>query len=331
MAPLTRFRRVVIVTTTVATGGPEAIHQLAYSLNCLGVDAKLAYLGEANPVQIAPDRILCATPTHPATMEIYRDYRPQVAPEIPLDPQTLVILPEVFAAQHAMLQNCGVAIWWLSIDNAIAFNPALGEPAGRAELFKRDDLIHLYQSVYAREWLRYNGARNLYDLSDYTSALFHSPQVAAPAPVAAASFNLQKGATLAEEFFAAHPRFNGLGLRGFSKAELRDIFAERLLYVDFGHFPGKDRMPREAAACGSIVFVRRQGAGAFYDDFPIADFFKFTPEDIASGELARRLDAVVADPQRHWAEQAHYRSLIAWEKASFHDQVMRLWGVRRMI
>jgi hypothetical protein len=331
MGLLDRYRRVVIMAPAAASGGPEAIHQLAYSLNSLGVDCRIAYYGADNVVQVSGSRILCRPAGHAPSMEMYREYQPRVAEEIVCDAQTLVILPEVMTAQHGVFRNCGVAIWWLSVDFAIAHNPALNKPAERAELMAREDLIHFYQSVYAREWLRGAGARTLLDLSDYTNRAYLGLEPAGPSPNPIVAYNLQKGARTAEAFFESRPHFGALGLKGFSKAELRDIYSERLLYVDFGHLPGKDRMPREAAACGSVVFVNHHGAGRFYDDFPLPDFFKFTPADVESGDLARRMDAVIAEPRAHWAQQASFRSLIRWEKATFHDQVMRHWGIRRML
>ena len=73
MGPLSRFRRVVIPTPAGATGGPEAIHQLAYSLNSIGVDCRIAYYGEANAVKVTTDRITCTPPGHgPSTTTAQR-------------------------------------------------------------------------------------------------------------------------------------------------------------------------------------------------------------------------------------------------------------------
>ena len=330
--PLAAFRRVALLSPAGVTGGPEAIHQFAHALNRLGVECHIAYFGPTNVVELKPGRLRCQTPEHPSTMEFYGAYHPQVTDEIPLDAGTLVVLPETFAATHARLQGCGVAVWWLSVDNALDRQPELREAKGRAELFGRADLIHLYQSVYARDWLRRNGAQRLYDLGDYTNEAFLGAAVAtAPSPRPTASYNLRKGADDAQRFFAENPAFDGLGLRDFTKPQLRKIFSERLIYVDFGRLPGKDRLPREAALSGSVVFVHRQGAGAVYDDFPIPDFFKFDLRDIDSGELRRRLEMVVADPAAYWAQQAYFRMVVGWEKAQFYDQVMRLWGVGRML
>jgi hypothetical protein len=331
MALLDRYRRVVILAPAAASGGPEAIHQLAYSLNALGVECRLAYYGDGASVQVTADRILCRPAGHGPSMETYRRYWPQVAEEIVCDAETLVVLPEVLTAEHGRFAKCGVAIWWLSVDFAIAHNRSLADPAGRAELFRHERLIHFHQSVYAREWLRQAGARTLLDLSDYTNETYLGLEPRGPSSEPTVCFNRQKGADVAEAFFAGRPQYSALGLKGFSQAELRAIYAQRLLYVDFGHLPGKDRMPREAAACGAVVFVNNRGAGRFYDDFPIPDFFKFTSADLESGELGRRLDAVIAAPELYWRQQAYFRSLIAWEKATFHDQIMRHWGMRRFL
>ncbi|MDB5448056.1 MAG: hypothetical protein JWQ97_3373 [Phenylobacterium sp.] len=329
--PLAQYRRVAILSPTGVTGGPEAIHQFAQALNRLGVDCHIAYFGPTNVVELKPGRLRCPTPEHRPTMDFYSAYHPQVTDEIALDAETLVVLPETFATTHPRLQACGVAVWWLSVDNALDRQPELREAKGRADLFGRADLIHLYQSVYAREWLRQNGGERLYDLGDYTNEMFLDSVAKSPSPQPTASYNMRKGADDAQRFFSENPTFDGLGLRDFTKPQLRKIFSERLIYVDFGRLPGKDRLPREAALCGSVVFVHRQGAGAVYDDFPVPDFFKFDLADIESGELRRRLDRVVAEPVAYWRQQDYFRSIVGWEKAQFYDQVMRLWGVGRML
>jgi len=166
----------------------------------------------------------------------------------------------------------------------------------------------------------------LAELGDFTSEEFTGEDPRLPLPRASVAFNAAKGAAAAQSFFAEHPQYDALALRGFSKAQLKEICSGRLLYIDFGHFPGKDRLPREAAAAGSIVFVRRAGAGKVFDDFPLPDVFKFTEGDIASGELHRRLQAVVGDPQRYWDLQADFRSIVRWERAHFVATLARLWG-----
>jgi hypothetical protein len=330
--PLSRFRRVVIFCPLAVTGGPEAIHQLAQSLNAIGVDCWLVHVGRGQKVVIRADCIETTAPDADHA-RVYSAYGPRFRNVIPLGPETLAILPEGLTRHHSALRGCGVAIWWLSVDNAYRqFEmDGLDPETQLAAITANRELIHLYQSAYARDWLRGLGLEQIFDVGDYTSPLFTAAPAKSPPPRPLVSYNGSKGAALAQAFFAEAPQFEGLALRDFSKPQLAQIFRERLLYVDFGHFPGKDRLPREAAASGGVVFIHRKGAGASYEDFPLPDFFKFDEADVTSGSLRARLEAVAADPQAHWTRQAHFRSVVAWEKAQFHDQVMRLWGVRRMV
>jgi hypothetical protein len=330
--PLSRYRQVVIFCPVAVTGGPEAIHQLSHSLHAIGVDCWIVHAGQGHLTRMGGDHLEVLAAPNAHMTRAFAAYGPRYSPRIVLDERTLVILPEWFA-QHAIgLAHPSVAIWWLSVDNAFQAIGSSGADAIIDQVLARPDLIHLHQSAYARDWLRGRGIERLHDLGDYTSPLFTgAPAKAAPSPLALVSYNGAKGGEIAQAFFAERPQLDALALSGFSKLELQAIFHERLLYVDFGHFPGKDRLPREAAVSGGVVFVHRKGAAATYEDFALPDFYKFEEADLASRELGRRLDAVVADPSSHWARQAQFRSLVAWEKAAFHDQVMRLWGVRRML
>ena len=47
------------------------------------------------------------------------------------------------------------------------------------------------------------------------------------------------------------------------------------LYVDFGPFPGAERIPKEAALFGCCIITGRNGASNYYGDVPIPDEYKF--------------------------------------------------------
>jgi hypothetical protein len=326
MAPLSEFTRVVLFCPPALTGGPEAIHQLAHALNSQGVDAFIVYSGPGHTAGLHDGRLVCANPAHAPSMAAYARYRPRVAAEIPLGPETLVVAPEPWLDLPGAFAPCGGAVWWLSVDNALPRHPQLADPAARRAALANRPLIHFHQSAYARTWLAEAGVHRLYPLGDYTSEEFTERPATGPAPRALAAFNPEKGGQAAEGFFSGLPQYEALALRGLTKAQLREVFAERLLYVDFGAFPGKDRMPREAAISGSVVFVRRAGAADNDEDYDLPSFYRFDAAEAASGELAARLAAVAGDPQGHWDQQAAFRAQILGEKRGFLEAVARLWG-----
>ncbi|MBW3558864.1 MAG: hypothetical protein KY449_03705, partial [Proteobacteria bacterium] len=92
----------------------------------------------------------------------------------------------------------------------------------------------------------------------------------------------------------------------------------------FGHFPGKDRTPREAAASGSVILIHRRGAGAQHEDFPIGERYKFNEQDVLSGALNELVTSVLREPGPAWRDQAPFRDSIRKEKLVFDGEIARL-------
>ena len=53
-------------------------------------------------------------------------------------------------------------------------------------------------------------------------------------------------------------------LRGLSREQLNDLFFKAKIYIDFGKFPGKDRLFREAALNNCCILTGKFGALYFY-------------------------------------------------------------------
>ena len=97
-------------------------------------------------------------------------------------------------------------------------------------------------------------------------------------------------------------------------------------YIDFGHHPGKDRLPREAAASGCLVMTLKAGAAQFFEDVPIAAIYKFSKSDVENGALQQSLQKIDTDYASHWHDQQRYRSRIRQEKSTFDAEVLSVFG-----
>lgn len=315
-------KRVTFLCPAMITGGPEAIHQASQMLNQQGLPSDIAYYGGDATVGFADGEVRCDPPTVNPCLTTYEQYEPVVCRRILLRRHHLVVLPEPLAGRARMFGRASVAVWWLSVDNALQTLQGIDQQA----LFADRELKHFHQSAYAADFLRRSGVPDSFPLSDYTDAQFtdHVPQV--PNAGRSVAYNPAKGADLAAAFFERSPEVGEVPLRGMSKAEIVAALRQTMVYVDFGHLPGKDRLPREAAASGALVFVRKRGAGLFHDDFPIPDFFRFDEDDIASGELSRRVAAVHDQPGAYWAQQEPFRERIRSERAGLYDDLLALRG-----
>lgn len=158
-------------------------------------------------------------------------------------------------------------------------------------------------------------------MTDYTDETFTELEPSAPPPATAFTYSPRRGFELAMRFLQRPETGRSVPLRGFTRREMIQAFQAAPVHLDFGHFPGKDRTPREAAVAGSVVLVHRKGAGTNPEDFPLDDPFKFDGGEVDTGALNRKLAAILSDPAAAWRAQEPFRALIRREKQQFEREV----------
>lgn len=328
------YDQVLLLCPEVKTGGPEALHQLGYQIALHGGVARMVYYAPYSRLEIDGDVVRCEADASPMPAH-FAQYAPQVLRETRLTPDTLVVFPEPLAKLASEATGYQRALWWLSLDNALPQNPELEEGDGAAGLFADPRLIHFHQSEYAARFLRNHGATQFFPLSDYTDPQFiHRSLVAELNPPIADRRNVMcffpnKGGPLAARFLegaaALRQPVEFVPIRDMTKAQVRATLFRARIYIDFGHHPGKDRVPREAAIAGAVVLLHAAGAARCFPDHPLADVYRFTEADVTSGALHRRIDAILDDPAAHFAAQLAYRQAIRLERERFDLEVRGLF------
>lgn len=259
----------------VRTGGPEAIHQLSDALLKQGLPARMVYY---DWTQIA------RWEQEPYTEEVKFGLRPNPIPDyeryaiVPDDrvgdfDGFTIVLPEPLAHLAPRFKRAKVLIWWLSVDNGLGSLSRVN-----LNLLRAANVYHAAQSTYAARFLDALQLRSVGFLSDYTTDL---SRYAAPLPremrkpIVAINATAHKLAgfdvdRMIAAIMEAHPIALCTKINGMERGALAEIFAKAKVYVDMGNFPGKDRMPREAAAMGAIPLLRDCGAARELDlPFPI--------------------------------------------------------------
>lgn len=306
---------IVLCPGEFASGGPELLHQLVRTLRDTGRDARICYYPLERKFECLP---------------VYRHYDvPQGDLEDSED--VAVIVPEVATCFLRDIRKAARAVWWLSVDNYFGINReaawkdfikrALSLARGRRlPLFMMRNDCHLVQSDYAAAFLRRHGLPSL-PLSDYLG-----PEHFRAGPACEREdmilFNPRKGRRRTARLMKAYPEFQFVPLTGMSADQIAALCSRAKIYIDFGHHPGKDRMPREAAVAGCCVITGRHGAAAFPGDVPIPDLYKLDDRRrlyiSAFGPLVRE---VFQNYDRHKDAFAGYRRHIAAEQAAFRAQV----------
>lgn len=244
----------------VATGGPEATHQLSDALIEQGFDARLIYFKWEDLAE-GPLREF---PAHEPFAPEYARYKANLARQAMDEAGAVIVLPETLAHAVPFFQKAKVLVWWLSVDNAFGALSAVN-----LNYLRRPNVYHASQSRYAEAFCEALQFNHIGMLSDYTVDL---TEYADPLPMAErpklVAFNARPDKVIADldaivtEIKALDPEIECVGIHGLKRNQIAAIFASARVYVDLGNFPGKDRLPREAASMGCHVVVLGAGAGA---------------------------------------------------------------------
>lgn len=242
----------------VATGGPEATHQLSAALIEQGFDARLLYFQWPDLAK-GP---LAEMPAYTSFAEEYARYKVNLARQAPDEDGAVIVLPETLAHLVPFYIKAKVLVWWLSVDNAF------GALSGvNLNYLRRPNVYHASQSQYAAKFCEALQLNHIGMLSDYTVDL---TEYADPLPIherpKIVAFNARPDKVIADipaiaaEIHALDPDIRFVLIHGMSRPEIAAVFAAARVYVDIGNFPGKDRLPREAASMGCRPILGARGA-----------------------------------------------------------------------
>lgn len=322
------------------TGGPEALHQLVSTLRGLGEEAFLV----AHPATVGNSRV-----------DQYKVYDAPEAVAVVDEPGNMVVVPETYIEDVFGYQHARKMIWWLSIDNSLAFMAErLWErtPGGRLgkirqtiipflrmwkngdapiQLRQRKDIVHLVQSSYAWSFIasRLNTVPSL--LSDFTPHSEFGPADEAQRNRSLVTYNPAKGARIVEAVKKiSDSSIEWLPIQGMTRAEVVNALQTCGVYLDLGHHPGKDRMPREAALSGALTVVARRGSGAYFADVPIPWEHKIMPDDSEVSATAAALPQLMENLPTEVRKQDVYRNAIKSEQDRFTKEVADIFINNRL-
>ncbi len=258
------------------SGGPESLHNLASLAKRLGFDVEMVYFPYREGHQL-PDR--------------YVHYQVPVSTLKDVS-DVAVIFPEVYCMQAFKLKNAKPLLWWLSVDffERIKYHSfrdkvryvlmALrGErPLRGVKALK--GITHITKAAYDRAFLEKNGIKGM-QLAGPISSFYLQPHSAGlmEHKKNIILYSPRRDIKAAPALMTHFPEYKFVPLSGLSEDGLRNIYRSSKLYIDFGNHPGKERMPREAAACGCCVITGLLGSAANDMDVPIPSRFKLDVND----------------------------------------------------
>jgi hypothetical protein len=335
-------RYIIYCPLGVATGGPEALHQLCHYINLLGEQAYLL------PI----DKSMQAHPQ-------YKHFQAPIISEDQLTKRDILIVPETqVKIPEKILKsvNPKIVLWWLSVDNCNftkswkleqktfpigrhlwKYRKDRKSPAQSIYLLLRSLLIntkdntlisieiekcsHLTQSEYARLFLKEQLSQESIMVSDYIYAPVNSHPHSVIGTKNIISYNGNKGNLFVECLFRLLPEFEFIAIKNMNHGQALEILQNSALYLDFGHFPGKDRLPREAILQRTPVLLANRGAARNELDFRIPRDYKIDLDSISPISVAEMIRAMVETRSETLRDQQIFYEDCIKSESKFRNEV----------
>ena len=293
------------------SGGHELAHQCCHQICEFGYDAKMYYVeaGIGQPVDVEA----------PSKFEKYNTAHVIDFSEVD-ECGNVVIVPEGLADWAFLFDKASVIMWWMSVDNYLFYG---NEDATRdlIDITK----IHLVQSEYARQYVKGLGveASNIMWLSDYIGDVYGQFILPTEYRKNRIIYNPRKGYKDIKPLIDICQDIEWIPLVNMTEEEMVLNMQLSKLYIDFGHHPGKDRIPREAALCGCCIITNTCGSAAYYEDIPIDSKYK-CQLPIDYDEVSILVHDVINNYSQCFMDFEEYREKIRTEKELFINDIQYL-------
>lgn len=179
---------------------------------------------------------------------------------------------------------------------------------------------HLAQSAYAGDFIKKMINKDFLMVSDYVQPHKHNEEHLETQKNVVV-FNFAKGGELVAKVEALIPEIKFVPLRKMTNFEVTRNIMTASLYLDLGHFPGKDRLPREAILLGTPVLISNRGSGRYSDDFDLDAKYRIDMNENNPSFCADMVRTLVKERQTILFDQQRFRDQVLAQESIFVNEV----------
>lgn len=327
----------------IPCGGVELAHQLVDRLRNRGKEAFVVYGEDVRKGQSG------------SVMDCYNMYDIKTTIQIEDNPKNVLVLPETAYGLAKTYTQIQIACWWMSVDNFVQHELHYHQyqwdekkkiyqnvrkwihvrvyhlPIKAFDILdylrkQQHRVIHMCQSKYACEYIKSQGLQKYYPLSDFINLeLLPKQPIDMSKKENVVLYNPKKGLKYTEMVIKHLPQYSFVALQGMNRKELNDCFDKAKLYIDFGSFPGKDRLPREAVMHDCCILTGKNGASAYYEDVPISDRYKFDTIEKNIPDIVDMIHNVMRNYGSLIFDFEEYKSVVRSEIEVFYSEIENIF------
>lgn len=248
---------------------------------------------------------------------------------------------EAFSSTLKQFQKARVAIWWLSVRfyDGDSFLPDYlwtfklrGQVSGvirnviagikkRKEAYPFKLIPNFVGSKYAYIYLKKRGVEPTYmvepiSLEFLTNGMYDKIEGREDIIL----YNPAKKSKIMQQLIE-RGRFNYVPMEGYTPEQLIELMRKSKLYVDFGDFPGPERIPKETVWNGCNILVGRKHAAK--NDFDVAIPQKYKIKNYSVNRVERKIQDMLVHFEKQHKDFDLFRNKIAGLEFEFIQSIER--------
>lgn len=330
----------------LVTGGTDALHQLCFYISKLGFDANIVYCDVNSKNKDIPIAFRQYINSYLLTNEVIDDEN------------NILIVPETICFYLNCFKNIKKFIWWLSVDNNLYQSKNDKSKFVLNKLFSKRFWKRLFSGYYSLSKIKYFNNNKPYDFEQENPSIHHicasyyayyfvkersknkvdllldpiSDYFLKKGPCFKSSgrqnvvlYNPKKNFQFSKKIIDRAKDIKFLALENFNYEQLVNLYRNSKIYMDFGNFPGSDRIPREACYNGMLIITGKNGASGIYEDVPIPDDYKFDSKDENIDLIIQKIRDCMANYDSEYPLFDHYRLVVSSLKDNYCKSIVELF------
>ena len=324
----------IIAEATSTSGGPETLHQFAQRLGEYGCDVYIYYI----------DCVGASVP------EKFIKYNVKTTVTIEDKEENVLIVPESYTDFLFDYKRIQKSIMWLSLDfylltlpwnrtidtckrykipvlfapfmyGLLNFSKRLRHKVYRFKQ-KEGDIFHLYNCEYIREYLVKNNVdqnKMLYLCGPLRDEYFEQV-IELDKKENIIVYNPKKGLDFTSKLISECEKITKeycfIPIKDMTPAQIVDLLKKAKLYIDFGYFPGPERIPREAAMMMCNIITSNIGSASNSQDVLVP--YKYEPHKKSVQDILSMINELVLNYEKHICEYDDYRKKVIKQRDLFY-------------
>ena len=343
-----KYKKIYVISPlSYVSGGADALHQMAYYLNQLHIDASVAYFSYT--------KMDAGTVIIPAPFKVYINSF-LLYDDIIDEKDVAIVIPEIYAYLNAEFKYADTYIWWLGIGGYASIfrkslllislpiriirhwdryriNPKfiMKESLKYSFTFEKKNVHHLCASYYTFDFVRKKSRKEVQKCIEPISKVFINEYEKMKDVIDDEKrqdlilYNPKRCEVYVQKLISYNPDLQFIPLQNLTQEQLIQKYLSAKLYIDFGAFPGAERIPKEAVLFGCNILTGQHGASNYYGDVPIPSKYKINEEKTGINEISAIIRWMLQHYQEIYRDFDEYRITVKKLELNFTNSLKHIF------